>query len=159
VPGLIAGLLGGVFLYTAWRFAPAALAEVPERLRLPLFVQVLYGGITEELLLRWEVMTVLVWLAWVFLQRRRGVPAPSYIWLAISVSALLFGVGHLPAAVALVGTLNSSGVAWVVGVNRAFGLLFGYLFWRRGLESALIAHGLTHVVHYLADLLVARATA
>ncbi|MDB4285579.1 CPBP family intramembrane metalloprotease [bacterium] len=153
VPGLIAGLLGGGFLYSAWRYAPSVLAEVPERLSLPLFARVLYGGITEELLLRWGLMTVLVWLAWLFLQRRRGVPGPGAIWLAITVSALLFGAGHLPAAVALVGALNASAVVWVVGVNTAFGLLFGYLFWRRGLEAAMIAHALTHVVHYLVGLL------
>jgi membrane protease YdiL (CAAX protease family) len=153
MPGLIAGLLGGAFLSGAWRYAPAILTPIQERLSLPLFARVLYGGITEELLLRWGLMTVLVWLAWTLLQRRRGVPAPGHIWLAIVVSALLFGVGHLPAASVLAGPLESAAVAWVVSVNTAFGLLFGHLFWKHGLESAMIAHGLTHVVHYLAELL------
>jgi hypothetical protein len=152
MPGLIAGLLGGGFLFGAWRYAPAILAPIQERLSLPLFARVLYGGITEELLLRWGLMTVLVWLAWVLLQRRRGVPGPGHIWLAIVVSALVFGAGHLPAASVLAGPLDSVAVAWVVAVNTAFGLLFGHLFWRHGLESAMIAHGLTHVVHYLADM-------
>jgi len=40
-------------------------------------------------------------------------------------------------------------VAWVIGVNTAFGVLFGYLFWRYGLEAAMIAHGVAHVVNYL----------
>jgi membrane protease YdiL (CAAX protease family) len=71
------------------------------------------------------------------------------MWLAIAVSALMFGAAHLPAAVALVGALNTSAVVWVIGVNTAFGLMFGYLFWRRGLEVAMIAHALTHVVHKL----------
>jgi hypothetical protein len=153
VPGLIAGLLGGGFLYSAWSYAPSGLAEFAERLSLPLFARVLYGGITEELVLRWGVMTALLWLAWAFLQRRRGVPELKYVWLAISVSALLFGAGHLPALVAVAGALDASVVVWVVGVNTAFGLLFGYLFWRCGLEAAMIAHALTHVVHDLAELL------
>lgn len=153
MPGLIAGLLGGAFLFGAWRYAPVLLAPIQERLSLPLFARVLYGGITEELLLRWGLMTVLVWLAWALLQRRRGVPRPGHIWLAVVVSALLFGASHLPAASILAGPLDSATVVWVVGVNTAFGLLFGYLFWRHGLESAMIAHGLTHVVHYLAELL------
>jgi membrane protease YdiL (CAAX protease family) len=95
-------------------------------------------------------MTALVWLAWRFLQHRRGAPRVGYVWLAIAVSAVLFGAGHLPAASALVGALDMNVVAFVMGANAVFGLLFGYLFWRFGLESAMIAHALAHVVNYLA---------
>jgi membrane protease YdiL (CAAX protease family) len=35
-----------------------------------------------------------------------------------------------------------------MGANTSFGLLFGWLFWRRGLESAMVAHGLTHLVSH-----------
>lgn len=153
VPGVIAGLFGGSLLYAAWRVAPSPLPEVLERLSLPLYARVLYGGITEELFLRWGVMTVLLWLGWAFLQRKPGAPARRYVWLAIVLSAVLFGVGHLPAAGALAGSLNSSAIAWVVGFNVAFGLLFGYLFWRTGLESAMIAHPLAHVTNYSAEML------
>ena len=153
INGLMGGLLGGVFLFGAWRYAPGVLADAQERLNLPLFARVLYGGITEELLLRWGLMTVLVWLAWRFVQRRQGAPGTAYVLLAIFLSAMLFGAGHLPTAIQLVGPLNASEVAWVLGVNTTFGLLFGYLFWRSGLESAMIAHALTHVVDYLGNLL------
>jgi membrane protease YdiL (CAAX protease family) len=153
MPGLIAGLLGGVLLFSAWRYAPNILAPIRERMSLSLFARVLYGGVTEELLLRWGVMTILVWFAWALPKRRQDVPGPGHIWFGIVVSAFLFGAGHLPAASILAGPLNSVAVVWVVGVNTSFGLLFGYLFWRYGLESAMIAHGLTHLVHYLAELL------
>lgn len=112
----------------------------------------LYGGITEELLLRWGLMTALVWLAWRFLQHRRGAVRAGFVWLAIAISAFIFGVGHLPVASALVGALDANVVAFVIGGNTAFGLLFGYLFWRYGLESAMIAHALAHVVSYLTNL-------
>jgi hypothetical protein len=46
--------------------------------------------------------------------------------------------------------LTGGVVLFVVGVNAAFGVLFGYLFWRYGLEAAMIAHITTHVVSYLA---------
>jgi hypothetical protein len=153
IPGVGAGVLGGLVLFATARYAPAALAEVQERFNVPLFARVLYGGITEELLLRWGFMTTLVWLTWRFLQRRRGSPQRGYVWLAIAVSALVFGAGHLPVAAALIGELQANVVAFVVGANAAFGLLFGYLFWRSGLESAMIAHALAHVVYYLIDLL------
>lgn len=152
IPGLGAGMLGGVLLFATLRYAPAALAGVQERFNVPLFARVLYGGITEELLLRWGLMTTLVWLTWRFLQRRQGAPRAGYVWLAIAVSALVFGAGHLPVAATLIGDLPANVVAFVVGANAAFGVLFGYLFWRSGLESAMMAHALAHVVNYLITL-------
>lgn len=150
LPGLVAGVLGGAGLFAIGGYAsPAALAEVQQRFAVPILARVLYGGITEELLLRWGLMTVLVWLAWRFLQGRRGSPRTIYYWLAIVVSALLFGAGHLPAAAFLVGELTGELVLFVVGVNAAFGVVFGYLFWRYGLEAAMIAHMGAHVVSYV----------
>ena len=153
LPSLIAGVLGGLSLVAVGRYAPAALVEIQTRFNPPLLARILYGGITEELLLRWGLMTALVWVAWRFLQRRRGTPRTGYIWLAIVASAVLFGAGHLPAATALVGTLSGDIVVYVVGANAAFGVLFGYLFWRYGLEAAMIAHGTAHAVSYVVGLL------
>ncbi len=152
-PGLMAGMLGGIFLFGAFQYAPTAVADLQGRFVIPIVARVLYGGITEEILLRWGLMTVLVWLAWRFPQQRRGPVRAGFVWLAITVSALIFAAGHLPAASVLLGALDAGVVAFVIGVNTAFGLLFGYLFWRYGLESAIIAHALTHVVSFVADLL------
>jgi membrane protease YdiL (CAAX protease family) len=153
LPGLIAGVLGGLLLFVVSRSLPEALASVQQRFNPPVAARMLYGGITEEVLLRWGVMTALVWLAWRFIQRRRSpVPAAS-IWIAIAVSAVLFGVGHLPVASTLVGTLDRALVLFVIGANAAFGALFGWLFWRRGLESAMIAHAVAHLVNYLIGLI------
>ncbi len=152
LPGLLAGALGGAVLFVVGHFAPAALVKVQARFNPPLLARVLYGGITEELLLRWGLMTALVWLMWRVLQGRRGDPRMASVWFAIVVSALLFGAGHLPAAAALLGELTPNVAAFVVGANMAFGVLFGYLFWRHGLEAAMIAHATAHVVNYFAGL-------
>ncbi len=79
LPGLIAGVLGGILLFGAFRYAPTAVAELQERFAIPIVARVLYGGITEELLLRWGLMTALVWSAWRFLQQRRGPVRPGYV--------------------------------------------------------------------------------
>lgn len=152
MPGLLAGVLGGALLFIVPGNAPPDLAEVQDRMELPLLARVLYGGITEELLLRWGLMTALAWLAWRFAQHRQGPVRATSVWIAIGISAGLFGVGHLPAAVALIGQLNASHIAFVVGANTVFGLLFGFLDWRYGLEAAMIAHALSHVVACLANL-------
>ena len=145
-------MAGGILLYAVLRFAPAAVAELQQRFTPPLAARILYGGFTEEILLRWGFMTTLVWLAWRILQRRRGAPRTLYVWLAIVASALVFGAGHLPAASVLIGTLTANIVLFVVAANTVFGILFGYLYWRYGLEAAMIAHGTAHVVAYLAGL-------
>jgi membrane protease YdiL (CAAX protease family) len=153
LPGLAGGGAGAVLLAGAAQWAPEAiLRTLPE---LPLLVRVLYGGVTEEILLRWGVMSALAWAGWRVLQRGRGALHAGTAWLAIALSALLFAAGHLPAAHVLFGGLTASVVAYVVAGNAAFGLLAGWLYWRRGLEAAVLAHMLAHVFAHGAAALAA----
>ena len=149
LPGLVVGVPGGLLLFASLRLSPAAIATLPDQFTPPLYARMLYGGITEEVLLRWGLMAALTWLAWRFFQGKRGAVNPGLTWLAIAVSALLFGVGHLPVASYLIGSLSGPVVLFVVGLNATFGVLFGWLFWWRGLESAMIAHAVTHLVSHL----------
>ena len=45
---------------------------------------------------------------------------------------------------------NQPGANGIVGANTVFGVLFGFLYWRRGLESAMVAHALAHVIAFTA---------
>jgi membrane protease YdiL (CAAX protease family) len=153
--GLVGGLFSGLVLFVGFRYAPEAVRELQGRFTIPIVARVLYGGVTEELLLRWGLMTALAWSAWRLVQRRQGPVRSGLVWLAIAVSSLLFAAGHLPAAAFLLGTLDLPIVAWVIGVNTTVGLLFGYLYWRRGLESAMIAHAVAHLVNFAGELLLA----
>ncbi len=40
---------------------------------------------------------------------------------------------------------------FVIVGNSAFGLIAGYLYWKKGLESAMLAHMLAHVVMFTAS--------
>jgi membrane protease YdiL (CAAX protease family) len=148
--GVYAGVPAGLALLMFTRFSPSEIARLAGRFEPPLLARLLYGGITEEVLLRWGVMTSFTWLMWRLLQRPGEAVRPAYVSFAIVASALVFGLGHLPAAHFLLGGLTPSTLSWVIGVNTSFGLLFGWLFWRRGLESAMIAHATTHLVSHLA---------
>lgn len=145
VPGVVGGVLGSVLLLLSVAFAPDAITALEGQWEPPLWLLVLYGGITEEVLLRWGVMSGFVWLGWRFVQRREGLPKPAIVWSAIVGSSLLFGAGHLPAAAALVGSLSGPVVAYVVLANSVFGLIAGWLYWKRGLSAAVIAHIGAHV--------------
>ena len=152
--GLLGGLAGGVGLFLFAMFTPVVLSEGGQAFSLPLVARVLYGGSTEELLLRWGLMSLLVWLPWRILQGKTGEPRQAYVWFAILLSAVIFGIGHLPAAAAMLGELTGDVVLFIVGANSVFGALFGYLFWRYGLEAAIIAHGVSHIVSFLMMTLV-----
>ncbi len=157
IPGIVGGLAGGVALVSiAAMLKPFLTAEMLARLgalgnALPLPVRLLQGGITEEVLLRWGLMTLLVWAAWRLFQKGKDRPKPSYVVGAILVSSLIFAVGHMPLAFMLFPEPTLPLVLFVIFANSAFGLIAGYLYWKKGLESAMIAHALTHIVMFTAS--------
>jgi hypothetical protein len=152
LPGILSGVIAGVAIVLMWVVAkPFLTADFVSRAEafnklMPATTRFLYGGLTEEILLRWGLMTLLVWLTWRLLQKGRGHPKNTIFIFGIFISAIIFGIGHLPIASALSGGLNLPLVAYVISANSVFGILAGFLYWKRGLESAMIAHMFTHVV-------------
>jgi membrane protease YdiL (CAAX protease family) len=107
----------------------------------------LYGGIVEEIMCRLMLMTLLVWL----LSRWHRRQAWMYATAAL-LAAVLFGVGHLPAALA-VGMHTPMQLGRIVLLNAMPGVIFGWLFWKHGLEHAMVAHLSTDaIVHALLPL-------
>ncbi len=100
------------------------------------FLASFYGGAVEELELRLFAMTALVWLV---ARIGRKAPGPTAYWFGILGAAILFGVGHLPAA-AQAWPLTTLVIARVVVLNAIGGVVFGWLYWKRGLEVAMLAH-------------------
>lgn len=106
----------------------------------------LYGAIAEELQLRVFLMGGIAWL----LQRLRGgVPGGWPVPVAVVLAALLFGVGHLPAAFALWDP-GLRVVLRTLVLNGGLGMLFGALYWRRGLAHAVVAHLAADLVLHVA---------
>jgi membrane protease YdiL (CAAX protease family) len=91
------------------------------------------GGITEEVLLRLFLMSLFVW---VFTLIKKGNWA---YWVSIFLTSLLFGAGHLPTA-AMIWHLTGVVIARTIVLNGLAGLVFGWLYWKYGLESAMVAH-------------------
>lgn len=107
-------------------------------------VRFLYGGITEELLLRYGLMSALAFVGWFLTGRRSDGPGSVVMGTAIVISAVLFGIGHLPALAQSVG-LTPALIARTVLLNAIAGLLFGWLYWQRSLEAAMVGHAAFHV--------------
>ena len=68
--------------------------------------------------------------------------------------ALAFGAGHLPMAAKL-APLTAGVVARVVAYNAFAGFVFGWLYWKRGLEHAMLAHFCADLVLHVAMPLLA----
>lgn len=152
IPGLISGVVGAIVLLSSWvlvrPFLPPLFVTRAEKFNtsVPLLTRILYGGITEELLLRWGLLTFLVWVAWRLFQKGRGKPGTKYFVGAILLSSIVFGIGHLPVVSALGVNFTFSIVAFVILGNAMFGLIAGFLYWLKGLEAAIIAHMAAHLV-------------
>lgn len=106
-----------------------------------------YGGLVEELLVRWALLPAFMLLA-LQLSAKSG---PAF-WVGNVFAALLFGAGHLPLAL----QLGASGwvILYVVVANAIPGLLFGVLFKRHGLEQAILAHAWADVCLHALPILV-----
>ena len=108
----------------------------------------LYGGIDEEILARLFLLSLFAWLGTKVFQKHDAGLSARVFWIANIIAAILFGLGHLPSA-SLVMHITPAVVAFALILNGIPALSFGYLYWRRGLESAMIAHFCADFVIYV----------
>jgi membrane protease YdiL (CAAX protease family) len=63
----------------------------------------------------------------------------AMVWIAIILVSIIFGLGHLPITAAVTAI-----TPWIIFrailLNGIGGVVFGWLYWKKGLESAVIAH-------------------
>ena len=96
----------------------------------------------EEIAFRLVLMGGVAWLVSRFTEDRRTI-----FWVALSLSALLFGIAHILYPMpgrGIVGFLYSTGV---VVKSGAAGLLLGWVFWRWGLPYCIACHSTANAVH------------
>ena len=141
------GVLGGVLIigfdYLFLQFMePIAVEGVPLWQG---FLGSFYGGVVEEILLRLFLVTLIVWVIWKFSKTRNERPTSVSIWIAIVVAAVIFGLGHLPAT-AVLTAITPLVVFRAILLNGIGGIIFGWLYWKKGLESAIIAHFTADIV-------------
>jgi membrane protease YdiL (CAAX protease family) len=110
-----------------------------------------YGGIGEEILLRLFVMSLFVWIT-TKISRNKN-PTSLGIWISIILSSVLFGLGHLGLTAQLT-TITPVVIIRAVLLNGVAGVIFGWLYWKKGLESAMIAHFSSDIVLHVITPLV-----
>jgi len=155
LPALILGSGGALIFVAAYYrlFRPrldAETARCMDGLRNSLSIggRVLYGGIVEEVLTRWGLMGLLVWLG----SQLAGGATPYVVWGSILISGVLFGLGHAPGYLAAGCRPAPILFATMIALNLWASILFGWLFWQYGLLAAMAAHALFHLVWLPFDL-------
>lgn len=150
--GIVFGALAGVLLVSlSFAFGDAIAADqekLAAGIKPSLLARFLYGGITEEILVRFGIMTLVMWLA------VKVLPTTAAAWMSIVVASLLFALGHLPAVFAVIAEPSAMLYAYILLGNIVGGMFFGWLYWKKGLEAAMIGHAMAHVVMVSAEQLL-----
>ncbi len=98
------------------------------------------AGVLEEIGFRLGLMSFIAYLGGLLWKDAAKRPASGVIWTAIFLVALLFGALHISNIITLGLPLIPSLISYAVIGNLFPGILFGWLYWKRGLETAILTH-------------------
>ena len=138
-PGIISGLVvgGAIFFFDKTIFRSSLLSEVHPPLWTGALASI-YGGVNEEVLLRLFLFSFIYFIFGKAIKIRKN-NRPVILWSVNIIVALLFGMSHLPAAFKLASPSGFE-IFRVLFLNGLAGLVFGWLYWSRGLWAAITAH-------------------
>ena len=149
--GIVGGILSGILLSLIGLvynpILPAEFLELGESLKPTLVARFLYGGLTEEILMRFGLMTLIVWLCSKIFKETK----PFVFWTGIVIAAIIFAFGHFPIAYQAVDNPTMGLLTYILIGNSIGGIIFGWLYWKKGLESAFVAHIFTHIFMVFAE--------
>ena len=108
-----------------------------------------YGGIFEEILMRLFLMSLFAWIiAKIFYRKEKVIPIHVFVIVNI-VCALLFAAGHIPSTIQLFGYVDALILFRCFLLNGTFGLAFGWLYRKYGIQYSMLAHFGCHFVSKL----------
>ena len=68
------------------------------------------------------------------------------IWIGNLLACLIFGAAHLPQGARFTGGLSPQLITAALVGNGVPGLMFGWLYWRKGLIAAMVCHALADIM-------------
>lgn len=147
---VLLGLLTGIaIILIDFVFLKFGLEGLFKQISVPIwqgFLASFYGGISEEIVMRLFFMTFIVWLISKTTKPKGKITENKLVmWTAILIATTLFGIGHLPITSELMA-LTPLVVFRALLLNGIGGVVFGWLYWKKGLESAMIAHFSTDII-------------
>jgi len=151
--GLLIGISTGI-LTTAIglifrSFLPQVFIDLGNKIQTTTIARLGYGGFTEELLMRFGFMTLAVWIVFKITKKLNNL---TY-WTGIVLASVLFAIGHYPVVYSAVNNPSIALLTYVLIGNSIAGLFFGWLYWKKGLESAFIGHIFAHAAMIIGELI------
>ena len=115
-----------------------------------------YGGVIEEVLLRWFFMSLIAWVIWkIFAGKYGKEEIPAWVFITANIlAAVVFAAGHLPASISIYGGLTPVIVFRCFLLNGCFALLFGRYYRKYGIQYAMLGHFGIHLASKMILLLV-----
>lgn len=141
LPAILAVAAATALILVVYGLASQDTASTTPQLSIPLIARLGYGGVGEEIIARWGLLTGFMALA-----MRLGQGRGAAFWNANAVAALLFALGHFGALFAMVAHPSAGLMTAVVLGNFVPAMGFGWLYRRHGIESAMLAHGGAHAL-------------
>ena len=144
---------GGLLALDYWTFGawvPAIREATDATLSFEVVMaSVVYGGVVEEVMMRLFLMSLMAFVGWKMFFRKEEKTPVVVIIVANVLSAMLFAAGHLPATVLVFGGITPLLLVRCFLLNGGFGLFFGRLYRRYGIQYAILGHMLAHIVSKL----------
>lgn len=112
--------------------------SIIERPSKPFYAIVSFSaGITEEIIFRLGLMSLIITLIQFF--KKEIKPSTSVVWVGIIITALCFGLMHLPLSKNFSNLTLVTASSTILG-NLITGAFFGWVYWKHGLLAAIIVH-------------------
>ena len=146
---IIGGFFLGFIIVGSDRFylqneIPILAENTPAFSFLGLMAGVFYGGVFEEVLMRLFLMSLVIWLSMKILRRtKEQIPSKVY-WFAIILTSVAFAAGHLPATGMMYGEVTITLLIRGLLLNGIGGFIFGWLYWKKGIEYSILSHMFAH---------------
>ena len=149
---ILFGILFASDYFVFGHFIPEVAADYEKGISAAYFLcSLTYGGVVEEILLRWFFMSFITWiLVMIFARKTEKSELPDWIYIVANIiAATVFAAGHLPATILFFGRLTPLIVIRCFLLNGCFALLFGRYYRKYGIQYAMLGHFGLHLVSKL----------
>ena len=146
---LVLGLAFASDYFLLGRLLPEVAADYEKGISVAYFISSLtYGGVIEEILMRWFFMGLIALiLVMLFARKRDKMEIPEWIFITANViAAIVFSVGHLPATQMFFGRITGLILFRCFLLNGVLALFFGRWFRKYGIQYAMLGHLGIHFV-------------